>query len=40
MTMGFELVPKDVSPTIEVQFPAKQQGQQPVTSKYVLKERC
>jgi hypothetical protein len=40
VTMGFELVPKDVYPTVEVQFPAKERGQRPVTSKYVLKERC
>jgi hypothetical protein len=40
VTMSFDLVPKGIHPTIEVQFPAKKRGQPPVTRKYVLKERC
>jgi hypothetical protein len=40
VTMGFDLVPENVHPTVDVQFPAKEPGQQPATRKYVLKERC
>jgi hypothetical protein len=40
VTMCYDLVPKDVHPTVEVQFPAEGPGRQPVTRKYVLKERC
>jgi hypothetical protein len=40
VTAGCDLVPKDVHPTVEVQFPAREPGQQSVTRKYVLKERC
>jgi hypothetical protein len=40
VTMSYDLVPKDVRPVVDVRFPAKQPGQQPVTRKYVLKERC
>lgn len=39
-TMNFDLVPKDVQPTVDVHFPAKEPGRTPVTRKYVLKERC
>jgi hypothetical protein len=40
VTMSYDLVPNDVYPTVEVQFPAKEPGKPTVTSKYVLKERC
>jgi hypothetical protein len=40
VTMGYDLVPKDVHPALEVRFPAREPGGQPVTRKYVLKERC
>jgi hypothetical protein len=40
VTMGFDLVPKDVHPTVDVQFPARGPGQPPIRRKYVLKERC
>jgi hypothetical protein len=39
-TMSYDLVPKDVCPVIEVQFPAKKTGLPGITRKYVLKERC
>lgn len=39
-TMSYDLVPKDVCPVVEVEFPAEQPGQKAVTRKYVLKERC
>jgi hypothetical protein len=39
-TLNFDIVPRDVHPTVEVQFPAKKPGQRPVIRKYVLKERC
>jgi hypothetical protein len=39
-TMEYDLVPKDVHPTVEVQFPAKKRGESPITRKYVLKQRC
>jgi hypothetical protein len=38
--MGYDLVPKDIHPAVEVRFPAKEPGQQGVTRKYVLKQRC
>jgi hypothetical protein len=40
VTMGYDLVPKDIHPAVEVRFPAKEPGQQGVTRKYVLKQRC
>jgi hypothetical protein len=39
-TMCYDLVPKDIYPVVEIQFPAKEQNQPPVTRRYVLKERC
>jgi hypothetical protein len=39
-TMCYDLVPKDVYPVIQIQFPAKEPGQKSVARKYVLKERC
>jgi hypothetical protein len=38
--MCYDLVPKDAQPVVEVQFPARESGQKPLTRKYVLKERC
>jgi hypothetical protein len=37
--MCYDLVPKQVQPTVEVQFPPKEPGQKPVTRKYDL-QRC
>jgi hypothetical protein len=37
--MSYDLVPEDVDPVVEVRFPAKEPGRQPVTRKYVL-QRC
>lgn len=39
-TMCYDLVPRTVQPTVEVQFPPKELGQPPVTRKYVLSQRC
>lgn len=39
-TMSYDLVPRNVHPIVEVQFPPKEPGQKPVRRKYVLKERC
>jgi hypothetical protein len=39
-SMCYDLVPPDVHPVVEVQFPARQPGQELVMRKYVLKERC
>jgi hypothetical protein len=39
-TMCYDLVPGDVHPVVEVQFPAGGPGQERVTRKYVLKQRC
>jgi hypothetical protein len=38
--MWYDLVPQDVHPVLEVRFSAKDSGTQPVTRKYVLKQRC
>jgi hypothetical protein len=40
VTMCYDLVPKDVYPVVEVEFPANEPNQPPVTRKYVLKQRC
>jgi len=40
VNMNYDLVPEDVHPTVEVQFPPREQGQPPVTRKYLLKQRC
>ena len=40
VTMSYDLVPIDVYPVVEVQFQAKKKGEQPLTRKYVLKQRC
>jgi hypothetical protein len=39
-TMEYDLVPKDVHPTVEVQFLAEKPGQPSITRKYVLKHWC
>ena len=33
-------IPADAYPEAEITFPAKQPGQEPITRKYTLKERC
>jgi hypothetical protein len=38
--MWYDLVPQGVHPVLEVRFSAKDSGAQPVTRKYVLKQRC
>jgi hypothetical protein len=39
-TMSYDLVPKEVRPVVEIRFPTKSPGHEPVIRKYVLKERC
>ena len=40
VTMSYDLVPKNMYPVVEVQFPAKENGQHLVARRYVLKQRC
>jgi hypothetical protein len=40
VNMCYDLVPKDVYPSIDVQFPAKEPRGKSLTRNYVLKERC
>lgn len=35
-----ELIPKEVYPTVEVTYPPKAPGEQPVRERYELKQRC
>jgi hypothetical protein len=37
--MSYDLVPGDVHPVVEVQFPAKERDQKPITRKYTF-SRC
>jgi len=39
-TSCYDIVPEDIHPVVEVRFPAKEPDSQPVTRKYVLKQRC
>jgi hypothetical protein len=40
VTTCYDLVPKEVRPVVEIRFPPKAPGHEPVIRKYVLKERC
>jgi hypothetical protein len=35
-----DLVPEDVHPVVEITYPPKEEGQEPIKAKYTLKERC
>ncbi|MCI0651751.1 MAG: hypothetical protein L0Z55_07695 [Planctomycetes bacterium] len=38
--MSYDLVPENVYPVVELEFPPKVAGEKPVTCRYVLKGRC
>lgn len=38
--MGYELVPDEVKPVLEITFPPAKAGAAPVTAKYTLDDRC
>jgi hypothetical protein len=40
VNMNHDHVPRDVHPVVTIRFPAREAGQEPVTRKYVLKQRC
>ena len=39
-TISYDIVPTDVHPVMEIQFPTTSKSQKPITQRYVLKERC